>query len=498
MIELNEGNILRDIKNKPEIYWSKIKEKEILNLFHSAAIKVPAYKDFLNKNKINHNKISTLQDFGLVPPISKDSYLKAYPYKDLFWNGTTKNTFTLHSTSGSTGEATYFQRNFASDFRRQVIIESFFRSNPLTITEPTLFVITFGMGIWSAGMGIYTAAYLASNKNKIPISIISPGINKIETLKILKKLAPNYKQVILVGYPPFIKDIVDEALENHINIRRINLRFVFTGEAFTEEFRDYLMDRTKVDNLFLDTMNTYGTSEFGATAIETPLAILARRLAYKNKAIFKDLFGNITKTPTIAQYIPYFVNFQSHNGELFVTGDNPMPLVKYQSGDNGGVLSFEQLKHNLLSNGFDLSKEAKRLNISKYIYKIPLVYVYERKNLAASLYGILIYPEFVKSALFDRRLTNFVTGKFTMRTRYSNKQNQYLEINIELKRGKKNKKHFEQICNKIILKKLREKSSEFRELSDNLKARANPKLLFWPYEYPEFFTADNKQKWVKK
>lgn len=490
------AQIIRDIRTKKSDFWEKLREKTALALFHKASRRVPAYKDFLKKNKINPEKIKTFKDFQLVPAIDKNNYLRFYPYQKLFWDGDIKKPLTIHSTSGSTGEATYFQREFKSDLRREIIIENFFRSNELTTTGPTLFVITFGMGVWSAGMGIYTAAYLATNQNKFPISTISPGVNKIEVIKILKKLAPNFKQVVIAGYPPLVKDIIDEALQEGIKIRRFNLRFIFTGEAFTEEFRDYLLDKSGIKNIFIDTMNTYGTSEFGATAVETPLTILVKRLAFKNKDVFRELFGSISKTPTLAQYIPHFINFECINGELFFTGNDTVPLVRYQSGDNGGIFTFEQLEEVLSNTRIDLNKESKKRGIFDYIYELPLVFVYERKNMAATLYGILIYPEFIKSALFDKQLSRFLSGKFTMITKYNKRQRQYLEINLELKKGFKIRKYYGNKALKKIIEVLRVKSSEFRELSNHLR-RTCIKVVFWPYEYPEYFKPGIKQRWVK-
>jgi len=490
------GNIISLFKNKDVDYWTKIGAKEILKLFHAASKRVPAYKDFLRKNQINPEKIKTLEDFSSVPPIDKNNYLRVYPYEQLVWDGDIKKPTTIHSTSGSTGEPTYFQRDLMSDFRREVIINNFFRYNELTISGPTLFIITFSVGIWSAGMGIYTAAYLTSNLNKYPISIISPGISKIEILKILKNIAPNFKQVIIAGYPPFVKDIIDDALHEGIDLRKFNLRFVFTGEAFSEKFRDYISDKVGIKNIFIDTMNTYGTSEFGATAVETPLSILVRRLV--NKKVFNELFGNISRVPTLAQYIPHFINFECVDGELFLTGDGPIPLIKYKSGDNGGILTYQRLEEVLSNNGIDIEKESKKLGIFKYIYKLPLVFVYERKNLTTTVYGVLIYPEFIKAALLDEQLSQFLTGKFTMIQKSNKEQDQYLEVNLELKKDIDFEKQYEEIALKRILEILIEKSSEFRELYKSLGEKVYPKIVFWPYEHHEYFTTGMKQKWVKK
>lgn len=484
------------VKTKGADYWQKVSEKETLALFHAAAEKVPAYKDFLKKNKINPRTIKTIEDFALVPAIDKENYLRAYPYEKLLWDGELKKPMTIHSTSGSTGEPTYFQRDFESDLKREFIIDMFFKQNELTTTGPTLFVITFGMGVWSAGMGIYTGAYLATNLNKYPISIISPGVNKTEVLKVLRTIAPNFKQVVIAGYPPFVKDIIDEARQEGIDLQKFNLRFVFTGESFTEEFRDYLSRNAGIKNVFIDTMNTYGSSELGAMAVETPLSILVRRQT--DKTIFTSLFGDAIKIPTLAQYVPYFVNFECIDGELFFTGNSTIPLVKYRSGDSGGILTYDQIKDGLDQHGVALEAEIKKHQIVGHTNKLPFVYVFERKNLATTFYGILIYPEFLKAALLDAQLNRFLTGKFTLIQKHDNNQDQYLEINLELKRDVIFKRQYEGVVLEKIVETLKARSSEFGELCRNLGENCYPKLVFWPYEHKEYFGSSSKQQWVRR
>ena len=484
------------LKKQNSDYWIKAGNKEKLRLFHAVAENVPAYKDFLQKNKLDPRTIKTVEDLKKVPTIDKDNYLRAYPHEDLMWNGTLKKPLTIHATSGSTGESTYFERELSSDLKRAFIVDSFYKQNKKTTEGPTLFIVAFGMGIWSAGMGIYTGAYLAGQIHQYPVSIITPGVSKEEVLKILRNIAPRFKQVIIAGYPPFVKDVIDEAQSEGIPLKNFNLRFIFTGEAFTEEFRDYLSNRADVKNVLLDTMNTYGTAELGPMAVETPLVILIRRLT--DKKIFSKLFGDITKTPTLTQYIPNFVNFDCENGELLFTGDSTIPLVRYRSGDHGGILTYKEVAGKLKKQGVDLEKKCKEAGITDYISQLPMVYVYERKNLAATLYGILIYPEFVKSAVLHPTFYDILTGKFTLVQKYDKKQDQYLEVNLELRSGADPTSKQKALIQKRILNVLKKRSSEFKELCKNLDERVHPRIVFWKNEDPKFFTPGSKQKWVQK
>lgn len=487
ILKTKKGNILLDLSKKQALY-----------LFKQAAYRVPAYKDFLKKNKINPEKIKTIEDFYLIPPTNKENYLHQYPYKMLVWDRDLKKPFTIHATSGSTGESTYFSRNLKNDLLRAMFLLDFLNYNDNFKNLSTLFIVTFGMGIWSAGIGIYTAGYLLSKLFNLPISIITPGVNKNEIIKIFKNLLKQFDNVIIAGYSPFVKDIIDKAEEEGINLKSIPFRFIFTGESFPEELRDYLAEKVYTKNIYTDFINTYGTSEIGATGLETPLSILITRLAVRNRKIFQGLFGDTLVKPTLVQYNPLFVNFEKINDELLITGDNVIPLIRYQIGDYGGIYNFSDISNIFKKYNIDLKKEILKNRLQKYInINLPFVYVKTRKNLTATFYGILIYPDFIKIALLDSKISKLLTGKFTLITKYDKKKSQYLEINLELKSNKKISNSDRKYILEKIIKTLRAKSSEYRELSNNLKEKAYPKLRFWPYEHPLYFKpGSNKQKWV--
>lgn len=494
--EMIQKNLVNLIQTKKTSYWKKIAEQTSLKLFHEMSERVPAYKNFLKKSKIRPVLVRTLEDLSKVPIITKDNYLRAYPHNELMWDGNIAQPFTIHSTSGTTGAPSYFYRNLTSDFKRKLVIDNFFNYSRTTIEGPTLLIVCLGMGVWSAGVGVYTGAYLTTNIERYPVSIITPGVNKIEILKILKTIAPHFKQVIISAYPPLAKDVIDEAVEEGINLKKLNLRFIFTGEAFSEEFRNYLAKKAHVRDVLIDTMNIYGTSELGPTAVETPLTILIRRLL--DTKAFASLFGDIKKVPTLAQYVPHLMNFDCVDGELYFSGNDAIPLMRYQSGDHGGVLSFENAREILAESGISLSKEISKSGISKVVSELPFVYVYERKNLVTTLYGALIYPEYLRAPLLGPDLHSYLTGKFTMSQKYDDNQNQYIEVNIELRRNVNQSKEIEDLTKEKIVDALKERSSEFFELSKNLGERVYPKLQFWTYEHPEYFAPGSKQQWIKK
>ncbi|MEK7547093.1 MAG: hypothetical protein AAB536_02865 [Patescibacteria group bacterium] len=494
--KLSSKDIIGLIKTKSGVFWSDIGKKKALALFRQAARRVPAYGDFLKKNKISPEKIKNFSDFQLVPPVNKNNYLRQYSLNELCWDGTLENPFVLTATSGSTGEPFYFLRGERLDWESSVLHELFLL-NSRRRKGPVLVIVAFGMGVWIGGLITYKAFEIASRGKNYPVSIITPGINKIEIMNALKKLSPKFAETIIAGYPPFLKDVVDSAADEGINLKKLNIRLLFAAEPFTENFRDHIVKKAGIKNPALDTLNVYGTAEIGTMAYETPTSIMMRRLAVKDKELFRDVFSNIEKTPTFAQYNPFFVNFEAPEGEILLTGDNSMPLIRYAVGDRGGVYGFDEISPILKANGYDIEKEARK-NSLKEIYKLPFVYVYERIDYSTTLYGLQIYPEAIREALLKKSLNGFFTGKFTMITKFDKHKDQFLEINLELKKSKKAGENVKKKTLKEIIAMLREKNSEFRELHSHLGKRAIPKLVFWEYEHPLFFKQGVKQKWVRK
>lgn len=370
-----------------------------------------------------------------------------------------------------------------------------FRTSSLSSDASTLISVCFGMGVWIGGTITYQAFELMGRRG-YPVSILTPGINKAEILKALTEIAPHYDQLVLAGYPPFLKDVIDEALAQGISFPKHKTMLLFAAEAFTEQFREHVAERVGVKNLLTDVVNVYGSADIGSMAFETPLSILARRIAHKNPALFEELFRSTTKTPTLAQYIPGFVSFEESGGEILLSGDSAISLLRYSIGDHGGVYTFNELVECFKAHGIDLLKEASAAGIKKCVLELPFVYVYERIDLATTLYGLQVYPETVKEVLLDKRFINHLTGKLALITKYDEKHDQYLEVNLELKPGVEVSKVFISKLVAEIVKNLRDKNSEFHELSNFLGKRSEPRLVFWPYEDPLYFKPGIKQRWV--
>jgi len=488
---------LKEIYTKKSAYWKKERDQRALDLFHSCAETVPAYKDFLKKARINPSKIKTFADFQTITPVNKDNYLRSYPLEKLCLAGSLANqSLVLTSTSGSTGTPFYFPRNGMLDAQSSIYHQMFLKTTRLDINKSTLVLVCFGMGVWIGGVITYQAFKTISERG-YPLTILTPGVNKREIFEAMRNIAPKYDQVILCGYPPFMKDVIDEAKENGINWKDHNVRLIFAAESFSEKFRDYIAKKTGLKDIYRDAMNIYGSADLGTMAEETPVSILIRRLALKNKNLYKKLFQD-NRLPTFAQFHPDFINFECTDGNIYCTGDNILPLIRYEIGDNGSVLDFSAVEKIFRSEGLDLRREIRKRRLEDTVTELPFVSIYERTDFSTKLYGAIIYPEYVKAGLQNEDLEKYITSKFTMFTKTDEKQDEYLEINIELKPGTTESDWLVREVALSIINSLMGRSAEYKNNADMMPGRVEPKIIFWPHEHPVHFQTGIKQKWVKK
>lgn len=495
----NIPQLQKDLKVKPESYWQKRGDQRVLEPFHQMAERVPAYKDFLKKQRVDPDKIKTIADFKRIPLISKDSYLKVYPLEKLCWDGEFRDKrWTFSATSGTTGEPFYFPREDRQDWQYALTAELYLRENFDIQKKATLYIDGFAMGVWIGGLFTYQAIKLLAERGDYQLSIITPGISKIEIINAVKNLGHKFDQIIIGGYPPFIKDTIDDGLAAGLNWKDYRLGFIFSAEAFTERFRDYIIEKAGLEGPYKSTLNHYGTVDLGTMSHETPLSILIRRLAVENSELFPAVFSEATRQPTLTQFIPELFYFEELEGNLICSAYSGLPLIRYDLKDRGGVFTLGEIRERFLEHGCNLEQEVKKAEIEETVWNLPFVYVYERRDLSTTLYGLNVYPETVRKALQERQLEEFVTGKFSMMTKFDEKLDQYLEVNVELRRGVEDDEKRERLIREGVVKKLLEENSEYRKLHQELPDRSLPKIVCWPYEDPTYFRPGIKQKWVIK
>ena len=372
----------------------------ILDLFHNVVTSVPAYKELLREHGIDPATIQSIEDFYNLPLLTKENYLRRYPLAQLCRDGKLESCDTIAVSSGSTGQPTFWGRFFADELEITVRFEQIFHDSFYADTKRTLAVVCFALGTWVGGM--YSASccrYLASKG--YPITVITPGSNKQEILRVVKELGPQFEQVVLLGYPPFLKNAIDTGISEGISWQQYQIKLVMAGEVFSEEWRSLIGDRLGNDNICYDSASLYGTADAGVLGNETPLSICIRRFLANNPDAAKALFGE-SRLPTLVQYDPRSRFFEVEDRTLLFSGDNGIPLIRYNILDTGGIISYEEMLEFLAQWNFDPIAELKDISKdpdARGIRHLPFVYVFGRSNFTVSYFGANIYPENVTVGL---------------------------------------------------------------------------------------------------
>lgn len=478
-------------------FWLKQGQQRALALFQQAAKRVPAYKDFLRKHKIKPALIKTFADWQRVPAVDKHNYLKHYPLEALYWDGKLTAAEMIAVSSGSSGEPFFWPRadllEMETSYVQEMYLRNFFRAD----TYSTLYLDCFAMGMYIAGPIILNSALRVAQKG-YPMLVITPGLAMDDIMRVIPNLGPRFDQIVLAGYPPYIKDIIEEAAERGVNWRRLKTRLILAGEGFSEQWRDYVAELAGSINIYDSIINLYGTADSSIVGHETPLSIVARRLADRDLSLRRKLFGDRYphRLPTLIQYLPTQKYFEMIENELHFTATGGIPLVRYNIHDDGGVLTHQQVSQACQETGYNLEDELRRV-VSQYKgWNLPFVYLYGRSDSTVVLYGANVYPENIKGAIEIDGLRQFLTGRFTMSIERRRNHDPYLCVHVESIRGNKPAKGLRQRVKQKLISYLLDHNDEYRVIFNAKGRKAWPTVVIHPKGDPRYFTRQrNKQRW---
>jgi phenylacetate-CoA ligase len=464
-----------------------------LALFQTVAASVPAYQSFLSEQGIDPAAVRSFADFQALPLTTKENYLRRHALADLCRDGRLESCDMVAVSSGSTGQPTFWPRFLADEFQIAPRFEQVFHDSFGADSRRTLAVVCFALGTWVGGM--YTASccrHLAAKG--YPITVITPGNNKEEIFRVVAELGQSFEQVVLLGYPPFLKDIIDSGIARGVEWRRYNIKLVMAGEVFSEEWRGLVGERMGSQNPCYDSASLYGTADAGVLANETPLSIRIRRFLAERPDAALALFGE-SRLPTLAQYDPLCRFFEVHDGTLLFSGDNGIPLIRYHIADTGGLLTYDAMLRFLAEWGFD-PLAALGGQGARGIRELPFVYVFGRSHFTISYFGANIYPENVTIGLEQPVIKEWVTGKFVLESKEDADRNRFLSVVVELAPGVAGGAERERAIAESILAQLRRLNSEFANYVP--PEYQLPRVTLAPAGDPEWFPIGVKHRYTRK
>ncbi|MCX2966870.1 phenylacetate--CoA ligase family protein [Gordonia aquimaris] len=461
-----------------------------VELARRAAKRVPAYNKLLTANGVDSDAIDEAS-FHALPPMTKAGYLKAYDQPELVWDADLGRVVNWSASSGSSGMPTYFPRSRKSLYDSIRFHEQILRDTFHAHERTTLAVNTFAMGTWIAGS--YTLMALnGANDLEIPVSVISPGIEIDDAVRALTELAPNYEQVVITGYPPHVKDVLDRLAADAPAALSQDIKLLLAGELITETWRDHLLKRIGKPNDPASIVLIYGTADAGLMGFETALSIAIRRAAEHDPNLRGALFDeDVTHLPTFVEYDPVARYVETdEDGCLLFTLDTTLPLVRYRIKDEGELYDGSTMRDVLEAYGHD--ELAQRVTDNHFLA------LYGRPDVAVTFYAVNIFFHNVQPVVEDPRVADALSGYFHMPHPENADLSMTLRIMFELKNGVAETESLRETLAQIAYEELRHSNGEYRTLCDSKKEPAHPVVSLHSYRSRPEFERKAKQQHTGK
>lgn len=421
--------------------------------FRSSFKQVKAYKDFVGKQSISK--------FSDIPITCKENYIKRYSQKEGFGEsslyvedvipaGSKKDTST-----GTSGKPTSWYRGPEEISMNNRLIS--FLQKAFLGDRPYYLINGFALGPWATGMAIANAAAHDPNATLYNIGL---DINEIfqaikDAVKIVSKDCP----ILVTGYPPHLKEVVDLAVKEGFLLEDYNIIGVVGGEYISENQRELIIANRNPNNYrtgFKKCYSEYGASDLDVSiGYETDFTIELKQRLHQNPELAKELLGDSEFVPMIFLYDPlnYYIETDVEQNLIYtcVRGDRISPRVRYNLGDRGKTMAYSDVL--ALLKKYDIS-----MQFSSKL-PLPVLFVWGRVGTHVSLEGLKIAPENLDDALRDQGLFSKVQHYGFLQFEENGVRS--IEILIETENGDENE--HQQLHEKII-SGLRKYNHEFNKL----------------------------------
>jgi phenylacetate-CoA ligase len=409
--------ILKFLRNSKPEYFEDLADKKLIPAFIKAYRESPAYRQLITDTGLNPESVKSVADFSrMVPVTRKNNYYGKYDFQELTGNNSRKVKLAMTS-SGYSG-------TFAYGFTSGKVLKTGRLGVDTTldywfdISHRKTFLIN------CAPMGVHV-------ETSLPLAETS--VRSDMAVSLLQKVSPWFDQTILVGDPNFIKKIAEEGVREKINWNKLCVSIITAQDWLAESLRSYiarLIDLDPDNPSHRGIFATMGMTELGLNVFhESKYTVaLRRKLRSDNNLRSRLVSSSMQAPPCFFHYYPFRTYIETAENEspgefLFtnLSDDGIVPVIRYNTGDTGDLLSYNKL-YTLLNNRYnDLLPDL----------KLPIGIMYGRKTNIFHFKDQYFYLEDVKEGLFTHtEVAACITGLTGIRI-----QADHLKIQVHLQRG---------------------------------------------------------------
>ncbi len=423
-------------------------------LFHNVEETVGGYQKF----KAEHQKksIDVWEDISIC---DKQNYLLSYPITELIRKDSFEKCFLIGASSGFSKSGSVLWLKQSEDEEAYIEqVKGLLVHDYQIDKKSTLIIVSLALGTWIGGMQLASAMRSMAGKMDGVVSA-TPGINLKESVHIVEEFGAMFDQIVWVTNPSSI-NIIYSLLKDNKDLMDAKIYFPVVGEYFTESFRETISKKFghNIDHAFV-VKTGYGSADTGDLGIESEATIKLRKYLNNNPKISFSLFDD--ENPPMFFIKNDEAYLETIEGNLIVTKDQLVPLIRYDTHDTGGLLQKKSLKEANFPEAIlaDLPDE--------------ILYIFGRTSDSVIFYGtnLNIYD----SGDFLNSLDESYAYGGLFEVEKTTKENiDFIEFTIYVL---EEKKELEQAYQEVLINSLKASSNEFAAKYDELKSAIHEDLI---------------------
>ncbi|MBI1370213.1 MAG: hypothetical protein GC162_16375 [Planctomycetes bacterium] len=376
---------------------------QALRIFAQTAARVPAYRQILDRARVDPRQIRRLADLTRVPVTSKLSLFATYPLSQLCLDGKLTDAVGVYTSSGFSGTYSFGAETYEDEARTRANIDRMFDLY-FDARRRQMLVIN------ALPAGVQTPSRLAT--------VVNTSTRADAVLAMIDKMGAEFQQILIIAEHPFLKHVVERGIDSGLDWKKHVVHLVTGAEVMPEHCRIYLGDLLGHDPENPDMgqiLVSLGISEVALSlGQETHATRAIRRTALEDATVHHTLFGDAPFLPSFVHFDPrqfYIENDKRSDGRprVLITTLDPkrkIPLVRYTTDDWARVYTWEEVGALLRSIGReDLTPP----------HPLPCIAIWGRGE-SVRVGDVDVYPEHVKRAMYSEpAIAGLLTGDFQMR-----------------------------------------------------------------------------------
>nr|HAT8715365.1 hypothetical protein [Legionella jordanis] len=291
---------------------------------------------------------------------------------------------------------------------------------------------------------------------------------KAKVRAIAETLNKEKSQIIIAGYPPFLKDLAAYIQDKGYSLADFSAIAVVGGQAISEAMRDLL-----IQDGFNQIYSSYGASDLDINlGVETEYEITVRKAIEQNPGLARELYGPNKGLPMVFHYDPWNYHVEcldegkdeahaDDKDSLIFTAtrnDRSSPRIRYDLGDKGRIYASSDVQALLAKYGI----------FQKPKTNLPLIFVWGRDSTVVFNGANLAFTE------LERAVTDIDTeSKILKKAFYSyideRTGEDKLEIWLELNDGIEMEDHEMNDYSQALFTKLAGLNQDFRYQLESLE-----------------------------